>query len=308
VTLADLASLLQALAEDRPAAPADPGRVRAHGLAPLAFTHGRSEFRADYALSSIRAEQQREIAREAVDALQNLDVPVILMKGISYAGWLYPDPAERPMSDVDLLVPGELHERAVAQLGKLGYRHEGPAIQRSPRHHAMSMKRPNAAVDLHRGPAQEGRIRIPMAEVRERATLAPWIPGAFRLAELDELLFHVANLARHDLIVPLISFVDAGRMLRRLDGGARAELRRTATHWRFGRVLDACLDEIEHVCGWRAERSHWWLPRRDEVLSGQRPRRTIQIGRKLFLVEGPRELSAYGRSVVDGWITALRRS
>ena len=145
-------------------------------------------------------------------------IAVILLKGISYAGWLYPDAAERPMSDVDLLVrPGD-HARATELLvAALGYRHAGPAIQRSPRHHAITLKRPQAAVDLHRDPAQRGRIAIPLrrcghARRRRRGSRAP--SGSILD---DDLLFHAANLARHDLIVPAISFVDAGRMLRRLD-------------------------------------------------------------------------------------------
>ncbi len=301
-----LGSLVQALAEDRHAPSADPGRIRAGGLAPMAYTHGLAEYRADYALSSIRAEQQRAIAREAVDALIAIDVPVILLKGISYAGWLYSDPAERPMTDVDLLVAAEHHGRAEEALGHLGYRHAGPRIQRSARHHAMTFKRPNAAVDLHRNPAQQGRIAIPMREVWGRARPAAWVPGALRLAELDELLFHLANLARHDLIVPLVSFVDAGRMLRRLDEAAIATLSQRARGWRFGRVGDACLEAVGVVCGWRAPR-RWWLPSRDELLGAGLPRRPVQLGRKLLLVEGPRELAAYGHAVIDGWLTALRR-
>jgi len=291
-SLAALGSLVQALAEDRPASPAEPEKIRSHGLAPMSFTHGLTDFRADYALSSIRAEQQRVIAGEVVDSLDR------------YAGWLYADPAERPMSDVDLLVPVEDFARALAAVERLGYRHAGPAIQRSPRHHAMTLKRPNASVDLHRSPAQRGRIAIPMPEVWRRAEPATWIPGAQRLDELDEVLFHMANIARHDLIVPLLSFVDAGRMLRRLDAQRRDELSRRAVQWRFGRVLDACIEATERVCGWRTDRGRWWLPTREQMLDGTRPRRAVQIGRKLLLVEGPRELIAYGEAVLDGWLTA----
>lgn len=304
--LAALGSLVQALAEDRPASPADPARVRKHSLAPLAYTHGLAEFRPDYALSSIRAEQQRAIAREAVEALAKLGVRAILLKGISYAGWLYADPAERPMSDIDLLVGEDDHPRALGALEQIGFRHAGPEIQRSPRHHAMTLKRPNAAIDLHRSPVQRGRIAIPMAEVWRRAQDASWLDGALRLDENDELLFHVANLARHDLIVPLISFVDAARMLRRLDTSAQAALQRTAREWHFERVLDACIEAVEVACGWRRGRRRWWLPTREEILAGELPWRPVQLGRKLMLIEGPVELAAYGRAVVDGWLAGRR--
>ena len=310
--LAAEAALVAALADDRPApaeaAGASLAWIRHHGLGPLAYTHGlaRGELRADYALSSIRAEQQRAIAGEAVALLAGAGIDVILLKGISYAGWLYPDPAERPMTDVDLLVRPRDHARAMTLLVGLGYRHAGPAIQRSPRHHALTLKRPHAAIDLHRSPVQRGRIAIPLDDVWARAAPAPWLPGAYRLAEEDELLFHAANLARHDLIVPASSFVDAGRLLGRLDGAARAHLARTAERWRFGRVLDAVIEAVELACSRRADRTRRWMPTRDELLAGAVPPRPLQLARKLFLIEGPRELAAYGRSVISGWRERFR--
>ncbi len=345
------AALVQALAEDRAAAPGAaravgpcllggrpagapapappgapaPGAARAwvqkQGLAPLAFTHGLTQFRPDYALASIRAEQQRGFAREATAALRAEGIAVLLLKGISYAGGLYTDPAERPMSDVDLLVEDRDHARATARLEALGYQHAGPAAQRSPRHHAITLKRPQranasgvhgidrgavdaAAVDLHRSPAQRGRIALPLADLWRRAIPAPWIEGAVRPEALDELLLHLANLARHDLIVPAIAFVDAGRMWRRLAPVDRAELARRADTWRFARVADACIEAVEVACGWRARRRRW-LPGRDELLSGHLPPRAHQIGRKLLLIEGPRELAAYAGAVLDGWRQGL---
>jgi hypothetical protein len=301
VLLVGEGALLQALAEDRSAPPqranasgvnagreadAGPAWVRAHALAPLAFTHGLTAFRPDFALSSIRAEQQRAIAAEAVTTLAGAGVHVMLLKGISYAGWLYAEPAERPMSDVDLLVRRRDHDRAITHLVGLGYRRAGPAIQRSTRHHAVTLKRPHAAVDLHRSPVQHGRIAIPMGEVWRRALPADWIAGdPVRPEPLDELLLHLANLARHDLIVPAVSFVDAGRMLRRLDAGQRATLARRAAAWGFGRVFEACLQAVEVACGWREPAAaRWWLPSRDVLLTGAPPARWRQIGRKMITV------------------------
>lgn len=302
------AALTQSLAEDR-AAPegAAAAWVRAHGLAPLAFCHGLTAYRPDFALSSIRAEQQRATAAEAVKVFAGAGIATMLLKGISYAGWLYADPGERPMSDVDLLVRRRDHARAVTLLVGLGYRRAGPAIQRSPRHHAVTMKRTGAAVDLHRSPAQQGRIAIPMGEVWRRARPAPWIAGGPLHPEpVDELLLHLANLARSDLIVPALSFVDAGRMLRRLDAAQRCLLRVRADAWRFGRVAAACLDAVDVACGWRAAaEARWWVPARATLLSGAAPSRWAQLGRKLMLVEGPRALGAYAVAVADGWRYAL---
>lgn len=279
-----------------PSAPCE--RVRAHGLAALAYAHGRPEFRSDFAASAIRADQQRETAAEAVEVLS--PIPVALLKGISYAGWLYPDPAQRPMSDVDLLVPSGQFERAFARLRRLGYWHAGPGAQRSPRHHALTLKRREASIDLHRSPVQAGRIAIDHAAVWARTAPAAWVPGARRLEPVDETLFHFANLARHDLIAPLQAYVDAARLLAALDPAARRALADRARAWRFARVLGACVELVEHVAGWRAAPPRWWLPRRAELLRGGLPPRPVQLGRKLLLVEGPRELARYAVAVLDG--------
>lgn len=295
-----LADLVAALADGRPAPPAPAESVRRHRLAPLAYRAGRSEYRDDFVMSSLRAEQQRAIAAEAVDALVAAGIQVALLKGISYAGWLYADPGERPMTDVDLLVPLIAHDRATEVLGRAGYQHDGIGAQRSSRHHAITLRRGGGSVDLHRSPIQLGRATIDFAGVWSRACPAPWVPGSFRLETVDEILFHVAHLARHELIAPLLAYVDAGRMLRRLDPSGWATLLERAQAWRFRRVLERCLAVIEHVIGWRPTPGPWWLPRKIEVLRGDVPSRPVQVGRKLMLVEGPGELVRFVASLADG--------
>lgn len=301
-----LARLVTVLVDggEAPDVPVEP--IRRHGLGPLAFAHGLVACRGDYAMASIRAEQQRAIAAEATAALEQAGIPVALLKGISYAGWLYADPGERPMSDVDLLVPVATHARAVTVLGRLGYWHAGPSVQRSPLHHAITLKRRHGSVDLHRSPTQLGRVEIDLDAVWRRTQPAPWIPGARRLERDDEVLFHFANMARHELAVPLLAYVDAGRLLRVVGEGGRPALQARAATWRFTRVLDAVLEVVEHVLGWRPQAARWWLPRRDEVLAGTGSARWVQISRKLLLVESPRALLGLGRAVADGWWVSRR--
>jgi hypothetical protein len=295
-----VAALVAALVDGRPAPGAPAALVRHHGLGPLAFTHGQAAFRGDLAAAAIRADQQRAIADEVVTALARAGIPAALLKGISYAGWLYREPGERPMTDVDLMVPIPAFGAAAAVLRRLGYWHAGPPAQRAPRHHAMGFKRPRASLDLHRAPAQIGRIAIDLDAVWARTSEAPWLPGARRLERIDEVLFHFANLARHDLIAPLLTYVDAGRLLRAVDEGGWGDLLERAAAWRFSRVLAVTLEWVELVIGWRQGPARWWMPRRDEVLRGVLPARRRQLVRKLHLVEGPRELAAYGLAVLQG--------
>ncbi len=65
------------------------------------------------------------LALDAVDqlagALAAVDVPVVVLKGAALAFTLYPDPARRPLGDIDLLVPVDQVAIALRVLGLLGY-------------------------------------------------------------------------------------------------------------------------------------------------------------------------------------------
>lgn len=296
--LAALGALVTALADDTRATTTPPlALVRKHGLGPMAFTHGLDAFRNDHLVASLRAEQQRAFAIEAVDVLAARGIPVALLKGISYAGTLYADPGERPMTDVDLLVPRADFDEAARALAALGYGHAGPAVQRSPRHHAMTLKRPQGgAIDLHRSPMQLGRIAIDHEGVWARSRPSAWIPRAFAVEPVDELLLHLANLARSDLIAPMRSFVDARRLLRKVDRAA-AEAR--SRQWRFGRGFGLSVALVDHVTG-AGPLPAWWIPGKPELYRGDHPPRALQIARKLLL-GGTLGLS---RAVLDGVIHA----
>lgn len=294
-----LAALVAALVDRRPAPRAPIADVRRHRLAPLAFRAGLAELRHDYIVASLRAEQQRAIAAEAVVVLGRAGIPAALLKGASYAAWLYDDPGERPMTDIDVLVPLQAVDPAMTALAALGYVHTGGAHQLTRRHHGITLKRAQGgSIDLHRSPIQLGRTAIDLDAVWRRATPAPWIPGALRLESIDETLFHVANLVRHEMIVPLLSYVDAGRLLRRLDAPAWAILLARAEQWRCRRVVTAALEVIEHVVGWRASPPRWWLPSRREIVSLAHRSRAAQVARKLLLVDGPREFAGFAVSLV----------
>ncbi len=300
-----LAALCEALVADRPATHVpSAARVRRHDLGPLAHTHGVPGFRSDHAFATIQHDRLHAAAAEACAALHAAGIAVALYKGIAYAGTLYADPAERPMTDVDLLVHPADATRAIDLIQRLGYWHVGPAGQRAPRTHAITLKRRGDAIDLHRSPMQLGRAAIPFADVLARATPSARIPGALRLAPVDELLFHLAHMIRHELYVPLIGFVDVGRMLARLGDDRRAAYAR-ADAWRLGRSVRAALEVVDHVIA-RGPRPRWWLPARAEVLRRTLPARPIQVARKLLLIDGPKEIKGFAASIVEGQLQRLR--
>ncbi|MCA1711243.1 MAG: nucleotidyltransferase family protein, partial [Actinobacteria bacterium] len=66
------------------------------------------------ALASLAVDAQ---TAEVVQRLHQADVPCLLLKGPSIAGWLYNDGTPRPYGDSDLLVPPHAYATAAEVLG-----------------------------------------------------------------------------------------------------------------------------------------------------------------------------------------------
>lgn len=302
--LGALRGLVAAVAQGRPAN-CDfallPGRfVRRHHLAPLAYKAGVAAFRPDAIASSLLVELRAELLREAADALGAAGVRVALLKGIAYAGTLYPDPGDRPMTDIDLLVPPEDHPRAAHILTELGYEDRSKPVARSPLHHASSFFRERAAIDLHRTIVPALRSRIDLRAVWERSRPAPELGSTVRRLEpVDLALFHLIHIARHELLVPAIAYVDAARLLRTID---RSVLLARAGRWRLWRGVTAAIAMTDVLAGGANQRDVPWplglgriLPSPNEILALRQPARPIQVLRKALLLEGPAELAGLVR-------------
>ena len=95
--------------------------LRREGLAGLASCLGaaRSGEAAAWMAQSLVFEQELE---RLVTALNEAGVRFLLLKGAALRRWLYPEPAMRVMSDIDLLVPESTHAAATAVMEALGYR------------------------------------------------------------------------------------------------------------------------------------------------------------------------------------------
>ncbi len=114
-------------------------RLRAEGLAPLAFHSLANLPPLDPPIRQLLAHEHRRSARLNLSALADLQslvpalaaakVPVLLMKGAALATRLYPAPSLRPMRDLDILVRREHVALAHDVLLGLGYT---PAPERRP--------------------------------------------------------------------------------------------------------------------------------------------------------------------------------
>lgn len=148
-------------------------------------------------------------AVEAVRALRSQGIRPILLKGASFARWLYADPLSRLYGDVDLLVAPEQHALAGETLERLGYRNH---TEDAAAHACMWIRGelPEEIIDLHRrlcfttvgdgevwaalsestDTLELGAIAIEVLDVRARAMLvalhAAW-HGARVRKPLDDL-------------------------------------------------------------------------------------------------------------------------
>jgi hypothetical protein len=115
-----------------------PAEAEVHGLAPLLYTHLRSagiqppldtrrQLQALY-LRHRRANQIRaEELLRILTAFEARGIRAIVLKGAAVSHIIYPDPALRPMSDLDLLVSTSDALSAQAVLAGLGFRAAPPA-------------------------------------------------------------------------------------------------------------------------------------------------------------------------------------
>lgn len=276
----------------RPSWQALPGElVRRHLLGPLAYEAGAVQFRSDHVMSAVQADRRAELLQEVVDTLARQGIVPLLLKGVAYAGTIYPNVAARPMSDIDLLVRPSRFEAAFKALRRIGFWHVGGPHQRSPAHHALTLKRRDAAIDLHRHIVHAGRSRIDLDDLWRRARPSH-VAGALRAAPGDEYLLHVAHLGRHELSVPLVNFVDAARLRVRAD-----DVTGLAREWGLEHTIGAVDRAIALLLGDRGSRRPW-DPELAELLGVLSPPRALQILRKIMYMNGMR--GAFGLGIAVG--------
>jgi hypothetical protein len=283
--------------------------LQAHQLAPLAYKAGYDELRDEYLRNALDNEVRQKRLADAVAALSAAEIPVMLLKGMSYVGVIYDDPAERPMSDIDLMVRPDHHPRAVEVLGELGYApHADPRLA-SPLHHSMTLVFKNLPIDLHRTMVQPLRSRIDVQGIWDRALPAiERDDRALRLDPVDEATLHLVHIARHELMVPALAYLEAQRLLRRRHV-TRERVDARARSFRLSRAVGAAADMSAALAGGHAttnwsDRLSRVLPSPAEVLGAESVTRRLQLLRKTALLEGPREL---GGLVLVAALERMRR-
>ena len=232
-----------------------------HRLSPALFAHLRdvgdapepvlSALERAYLANAARSLYMRDATAKVIGALNAAEIGSVLLKGAALVHTVYPDPAQREMLDIDVLVAGEQLDLATDAVSQLGYRareDQAAALEDRPEevvsHHGAALADPASllAVELHQHItiAEEGRFSLD--GLWDRAKPLPALNGL--VPSPEDLLIHISfHFTRNRL---------GGSADRRNTGGALAQildlrrvvsaspvdwdlLTRTATAWGLGK-------------------------------------------------------------------------
>jgi hypothetical protein len=164
-----------------------------------------------HAISRKRNNRLSLVLRETVTALRGADVAVLALKDVQLAFAVYPDPALRPLGDIDLLVRREDYTAAARALGELGFR---PRAQAKPVYgtkyalaHMFHRQIDNTFVDLQWNvlqrewdPYAEGTFRHDIDAMWASARLEHLAGTALLVPSPEHMLFHLClHLEGHGL-------------------------------------------------------------------------------------------------------------
>jgi hypothetical protein len=186
-------------------------------------------------LATVKGLLVDQAAGQVIDALRGHGVRAILLKGASFARWLYDDGGARPYNDVDLLVAPDQLATAGQVLAGLGYvlRCSGAAPGERADHATNWDRHDSPAIDLHN--TLSGRLRVSPERCWEVISLQtrPVVVGGTP-AEI---------LAPAALALHVVLHAETGKQ-KTIDDLARALSRLVITEWRAARELADDLDSL----------------------------------------------------------------
>lgn len=215
-----------------------------------------------YKYNWCRSHQIAARASEAVSAVAAAGAPVMMCKGIVLAKRYYDSPAQRPMSDVDLVVPVDRVRDAARALERIGYgcgkdfaamdeaRYQDYIALR----HSVALSRGGDQIDLHWYVMRSCRSAAANRRFWTNAESFEIAPGvAARQLRAGDMLLHVVlHGLQWNAMSPLRWIADAAMILRRAGRtidwdelfDAAAALR-TESHFRAGLEFLRSLDLVD---------------------------------------------------------------
>ncbi len=233
-----------------------------HGLGPLVLDALRAS---DLLPAPLAARAARELAvarlrtarleadlAAALRALAAAELPAVALKGPLLARRLYPEPALRLSSDLDLLVTPAALERAVAALVAAGWHEPAVPVQRHLRRHFahLHLERPGGPLlelHFHIDAAVGRELPADVLLARARRAVGPQGAPAWVLAPEDELVTLALHALKHGF-ARLAWLYDLALFLRRgaFDWPALAARARA---WGVGSALALALARVRDRLG-----------------------------------------------------------
>ncbi len=213
--------------------PSDFASIELHGLASL-LDHGRragflecdpvasSHLRQQSRIGELRADNALNQLVELGSALEECGIRAVVVKGGALAFHEYPYRGMRRFGDLDVLVHPSNRDAGCKALESLGYEWQSDCLGHSreyllENHYHWSFARKDSIlVELHwdLAPAAAG-VKMDVPGILERS-VAPLDGSArkFRVPSAeDHLLILAVHTARHQLMVPLRSYLDVAALL-----------------------------------------------------------------------------------------------
>jgi hypothetical protein len=194
---------------------------------------------------SAAAEAERG-GRQVDDLLARLaeaDVPAMPLKGAWLARHVYPEPACRPMADIDLLVPRASVEAADGVFRAAGYTGGGAILsERFIMEHAYRHPEGGRPVEMHWRFVSDVLPGLPEPDPGELWRVSAAGGGVWRLPPADHLLLVAHHALHHRLGLPLRAWLDLVLLARHVAAAGGGALEAAARRWRLGRAAPAVLD------------------------------------------------------------------
>lgn len=199
----------------------------------------RARFLAEMPLASLRRRQLCEI----LSAFAQSHIEVIVLKGAWLSETVYGDPAQRTMSDLDLLIRIDQCDAAHAALLSLGYTartqtlHSRFAYDQTYAHPAHRLP-----VELHwdvTSEQEDDSPAIDMATVWQQTAPALFCGQTIRALPPEDQLAHlVHHMLHHQFAAPLRCYLDIALLVwQHSNALAPAALEAAGQRWRTGRAL-----------------------------------------------------------------------
>jgi hypothetical protein len=197
-----------------------PAFAEAHGLVPLLYTHlqaagvalpprAAQQLQGYYIQHAHAARVRAQVLADILARFRAAGVDVLVLKGAALAYLVYPQPALRPMRDIDLLVRAADVYRAYALLPEIGFTPPpGAHYGLDPDHHHLTAIKRVAAgisisVELHHALHLNEPGRQPRRFEAFASTAQPFMIGGSAAQTLgrEETLWHIY---RHTFCMPVL--------------------------------------------------------------------------------------------------------